>query len=84
MLQETLNTSARMLKQGKFTVHTTEVQFVCGFKDCGQLREDMNVQLSSRYIMTILSSSILIPLFSRHVSSDLSARVDHPYFLITL
>ena len=37
-VKETLNTSARVLDQGKFTVQTTEVQFVSGSEDCGQLR----------------------------------------------
>ena len=37
-VKETLNTSARVLDQGKFSVQTTEVRFVCGSEDCGQLR----------------------------------------------
>ena len=37
-VKQTLNTSARVLDQGKFTVQTTEVRFVCGSEDCGQLR----------------------------------------------
>ena len=37
-VKETLNTSARVLDRGKFTVQTTEVRFVCGSEDCGQLR----------------------------------------------
>ena len=37
-VKKTLNTSIRVLHQGKFTIQTTEVRLVCGSEDCGQLR----------------------------------------------
>ena len=35
------------------------------------------------HIMTNLSFSILIPLFSKDASSGISARMDHPRYLVT-
>ena len=37
-VKETLNTSTRVLDQRNIAVQTTEVRFVCGYGDCGQLR----------------------------------------------
>ena len=37
-VKETLNTSTGVLDQRNIAVQTTEVRFVCGYVDCGQLR----------------------------------------------
>ena len=37
-VKETLNTSVKVLDQRNFAGQTTEVRFVCGSEDCGQLR----------------------------------------------